>query len=71
MGLTASSMMAKYKTKLTALGITFNHAQSETFMLALFESIIEDIQTNGEITSSGTHVWNTDGSHVHGAGTID
>ncbi len=70
MGLTATSMLTKYKAKLGVLGITFNHGPSETFIKALFEAIIEDIQTNGEITSSGAHAPTGSGDHVHGTGTI-
>ena len=60
MALTSASMVAKYKTKLTALGITFNDAQSETFINALFEAIVEDIQENAKAdvvggSSAGQH----------------
>ena len=54
MALTSASMVTKYKAKLSALGITFSHAQSETFINALFEAIIEDIQANAVVqTTSG------------------
>lgn len=54
MGLTSANMVSKYKAKLTALGVTFNHAQSETFINALFEAIVEDIQENAVVqTTSG------------------
>lgn len=53
MAMTADAMVTLYKSKLSALGVTFNHANSETYMKALFESVIEEIVANATIVTTG------------------
>lgn len=54
MAMSGSSAIARYKTKLSALGITFNHTDSENVMIAMYEAIIEEIIANATIaTTSG------------------
>ena len=65
MAITAASMVTKYKAKLTALGINFNHTQSETFINALFEAIVDDIQANAVVATDEQG----GGTHSHG-GTV-
>ena len=54
MAMSASSAISRYKTKLSALGITFNHTESDNIMKAMYEAIIEEIIANATIaTTSG------------------
>ena len=72
MALSKSGLKNEILTELQAQGfvITGTYAWSQKFAEAVANAVVDHIQANGEITSSGTHVWNTDGSHVHGTGTI-
>lgn len=61
MAMSADQMFANYVTNLAALGITFNHSESEAMIKALFQSIIDDIVGNATIqTTSGA----PDGEHT-------
>lgn len=66
---------ANLKTELVALlGGNFTegneHCVINDLATAIANAVVAHISANGEISTSGVHVWSSDGSHVHGPGTI-
>ncbi len=49
MAMTGAGAFTLYETALAGLGITFNDAQSEAVMTALFQAMIDEMKANMEV----------------------